>query len=193
MAVSLYIRCVCAGIPSASHHRPRMRPAEYAAESTTTLKDNPRFGGLSSFALSRRMAKNDPRVVLITIVLSLGNLAICIHRSSRVYLFQQSRCLQHYLTFDPTVISPQWEVEESLCKIQEVQSSLSTTEGIDSVLQLLPALVALPTFQKLLPITGLRRLLLINLACVACGISLSIFFCKRCIPGFGDEAVLIVG
>lgn len=160
-----------------------MDSTEHIAESTTP-EDSPRnFGylyarnGLSSFAPSV-MAKNDSRVLLITTVLALGNLAVCIHRSSRPYLFQQSRCLQYYLIFDSKVINPQWEVEESLCKIKEVQSSLSTIEGIDTVLQLLPALLVLPTFQKLLPITGLRRLLIINLTGVACGVFLSNFFCK---------------
>ena len=80
----------------------------------------------------------DLRVVLIGAILTLGNLAICLHRSSRVYLFQQSLCLQYYLVAQPNHVSADWEVEESLCKIREIQSSLSMIEGLDTFLQLLP-------------------------------------------------------
>ena len=80
----------------------------------------------------------DWQIVLITVVLTLGNLAICIHRSSRVYLYQQSICLQHYLSVDPTRVSAQWVVEESLCKTPKIQSPLSMFEGVDTMLMLLP-------------------------------------------------------
>lgn len=86
----------------------------------------------------------DPRVTMITAVLVLANLAICIHRSSRVYLFQQSLCLQHYLGTDAEKIGPHWRVEESLCKVKPVQSALSIIEGVDAFLQLLPGQSSIP-------------------------------------------------
>ena len=78
------------------------------------------------------------RVLIITAVLVISNLAISIHRSSRVYLFQQSLCLQHYIATDPQKVGLDWLVEESLCKVKQVQSSLSIIEGVDAFLQLLP-------------------------------------------------------
>ena len=78
------------------------------------------------------------QVVLVAAVVVLANLAICIHRSSRVYLFQQSLCLQHIMATNPQNIGPQWRIEEKLCRIREVQSPLSLTEGVDAFLQLLP-------------------------------------------------------
>lgn len=50
----------------------------------------------------------DTRVLLITAVLVLANLAICIHRSSRLYLFQQSLCLQHYRMVDSHKVGSDW-------------------------------------------------------------------------------------
>ncbi|KAG8533049.1 uncharacterized protein KY384_001832 [Bacidia gigantensis] len=85
----------------------------------------------------------DKRILLITIVLTLGNLAICIHRSSRIYLYQQSQCLQHYLAADPQKVSAEAEVEEEACKIKEVQSPLSIIEGVDAFLSLLPVIAAI--------------------------------------------------
>lgn len=143
----------------------------------------------------------DLRVLTITAILVTANLAVCIHRSSRVYLFQQSLCLQYYLATDVEKVSSQWSVAEDLCRIKEVQSTLSMIEGADAFLQLLPgqyphcfqrislaegslivvrfpALLMLATFQKLLPIVGLRRCLLVNVAFSGAGIVLSIFFCK---------------
>ena len=138
----------------------------------------------------------DSRVVLVAITLTLGNLAICIHRSSRVWLFQQSQCLQHFLAVDTSRIVDS-QVPEAECKIKEVQSPLSMIEGADMFLQMLPgkislaetefmsilpdlliiALLVLPTYQKLLPIIGLRRFLFINLSFLGCGVFLSTFFC----------------
>lgn len=80
----------------------------------------------------------DLRVSIITAVLVLANLAVCIHRSSRVYLFQQSLCLQHCLATDPRQVGPHRLVEKSLCKVKQVQSTLSIIEGVDAFLQLLP-------------------------------------------------------
>lgn len=77
-------------------------------------------------------------VATIAAVLVLANLAVCIHRSSRLYLFQQSLCLQHYLSTDVNKIGPLWHVDEALCKVQQVQSPLSIIEGLDAFLQLLP-------------------------------------------------------
>ena len=82
-------------------------------------------------------------VAIVAIIITLGNLALCIHRSSRVYMYQQSQCLQYYLVNDPTKINDAWEIEESLCKISEVQSPLSMIEGLDTFLQLLPGAAVL--------------------------------------------------
>ncbi|KAL8671124.1 MAG: hypothetical protein Q9168_004369 [Polycauliona sp. 1 TL-2023] len=77
-------------------------------------------------------------VLVITAVLVLANLSICIHGSSRLWIFQQSICLQHYLATDPSQVGLASLVEESRCKIQQVQSTLSIIEGVDVFLQLLP-------------------------------------------------------
>ena len=81
----------------------------------------------------------DSRIILITAFLTVGNLATCLHRSSRVYLYQQSQCLNHYRVTDPSVIeSDGVSVEEMKCKGGEIQSSLSLVEGGDAFLTLLP-------------------------------------------------------
>ena len=78
------------------------------------------------------------QVVLLGAVLNVSYLATCIHKSSRVYLFQQAQCRNYYQANDPTKIDSHYHVEEALCKIQEVQSPLSILDGIDSFLQNLP-------------------------------------------------------
>ena len=78
------------------------------------------------------------QIVLLGAVLNVSYLATCIHKSSRVYLFQQAQCLNYYRANDPTKIDSHYHVEEALCKIHEVQSSLSILDGIDSFLQNLP-------------------------------------------------------
>ena len=78
------------------------------------------------------------QIVLLGAVLNVSYLATCIHKSSRVYLFQQAQCLNYYQANDPTKIDSHHHVEEALCKIQEVQSPLSILDGIDSFLQNLP-------------------------------------------------------
>lgn len=78
------------------------------------------------------------QIVLLGAVLNVSYLATCIHKSSRVYLFQQAQCLNYYQANDPTKVDSHYHVEEALCKIHEVQSPLSILDGIDSFLQNLP-------------------------------------------------------
>ena len=84
--------------------------------------------------------QDSPRwtTICITIILTLGNLAISLHRSSRVYMLQQSLCLQHFLIVDPQKVNEYKEVDEKYCKVAEVQSPLSFLEGLDYFLHLLP-------------------------------------------------------
>jgi len=78
------------------------------------------------------------QIFLLGVVLTLANLAAIIHKSSRVFLFQQSQCLAYYMATDRSKIDSQYRVEEALCKIGDIQSRLSITDGIDSFLSYLP-------------------------------------------------------
>lgn len=88
--------------------------------------------------VQNRSISIDRRIVQIIAVLTLGNLAICLHRSSRVYLFQQSQCLVYYMRVDPSKIAPDFTIDEALCKNKEVQSPLSIIDGVDAFLMMLP-------------------------------------------------------
>lgn len=92
------------------------------------------------------MSSSDPaqkasvtrHIILFGTILTLGNLADIIHKSSRVYLFQQAQCLLYYQNVDPTKIQHDFRIEEALCKVSPVQSRLATIDGIDSFLNFLP-------------------------------------------------------
>ena len=145
------------------------------------------------------------RLILLGAIITLGNLADIIHKSSRVYLFQQAQCLLYYKYLDPTVIKQDFSIDEALCKVTPVQSHLATIIGVDSFLSFLPresrltlviyaasvtspkkspfrslifspiddaksvsltvALLLLAPYTELLPRMGLRRLVLLNIAC----------------------------
>ena len=78
------------------------------------------------------------RIVLMSILLTSANLALTLTKSSRVFLFEQARCLLYYQVNDPTRIDPKDGVTETLCKIEGIQYPLSIIVGIDTVLSLLP-------------------------------------------------------
>lgn len=78
------------------------------------------------------------QILLLGAVLTLANLAAIIHKSSRVFLFQQSQCLAYYMATDPSKIHAQYHVEEAMCKLDAIQSRLSIYDGIDSFLSNLP-------------------------------------------------------
>ena len=80
----------------------------------------------------------DRRIIVITAILASGNLSICLHRSSRVYLLQQSQCLEFYSYHDAAKIGADSMVDERLCKIKDVQSVLSVLEGVDGFCAVLP-------------------------------------------------------
>ena len=77
-------------------------------------------------------------VVLLGALLMLGNLGSVLHKSSRVYLFQQAQCFNYYEIHDATKIDANYRIEEALCKLPLVQSRLSMVDGVDSFLQSLP-------------------------------------------------------
>ncbi|KAL8819805.1 MAG: hypothetical protein Q9223_001842 [Gallowayella weberi] len=78
------------------------------------------------------------QVWLLGAVLTLENLAAVLHQSSRVYLYQQTQCLNYYKAHDPTQIDRTSQIPELLCKIPQVQSPLAITDGIDSFLSCIP-------------------------------------------------------
>ena len=84
------------------------------------------------------IASTTSSIILLGAILTLGNLADSIHKSSRVYLFQQAQCLLYYKNSDPTKIQTDLRVDEALCKVSPIQSRLATVEGIDSFLNFLP-------------------------------------------------------
>ena len=78
------------------------------------------------------------QLLLLGAILTLANLGMVLHRSSRVYLFQQTQCFNYYAVSDPSRIDAHSRVQESLCKLREIQAPLSVTDGIDSFLARLP-------------------------------------------------------
>ena len=84
------------------------------------------------------------RILLMSIVFTVGNLALTLNKSSRVYLFQQARCLMYYQFNDSTKIDSDNGVNENLCKLEGVQYPLSITMGIDAILSMLPGNVSRP-------------------------------------------------
>ena len=90
--------------------------------------------------LSSPERKIDYRIVLITLAVTIGHLAISTHRSSRVYLYQQSLCFTYYRHHEPATVEGPSQVDESLCKIPNIQSPLSIVEGFDVLFQLIPGI-----------------------------------------------------
>ncbi len=78
------------------------------------------------------------RIVLMSALLVFDNLALTLTKSSRVYLFEQARCLIYYQDNDSTKIDSGNGVQESLCKLEGVQYPLSVIVGIDAILVMLP-------------------------------------------------------
>ena len=71
-------------------------------------------------------------------VLFLGNLGGVLHKSSRVYLFQQALCLDYYRLNDISTLGSAFSINEVQCKDPAVQSRLSIYDGLDAFLLSLP-------------------------------------------------------
>ena len=92
---------------------------------------------MSTTALMQKTSATN-RIILLGAILTLGNLAEIIHKSSRIFLFQQALCLVHYKNLDPSKIHTGFRIDEALCKVTPIQSRLATIDGIDSFLYCLP-------------------------------------------------------
>ena len=77
-------------------------------------------------------------IILLGTIITLGNLAEILHKSSRVYLFQQALCSVYYSSKSLGEPSLDYLKDESLCKVSKVQSRLSMVDGADSCLAFLP-------------------------------------------------------
>ena len=77
-------------------------------------------------------------IVLLGGILTLANLGTILHKSSRVYLFQQALCFNYYQIHDVSKIGTEYRIEEALCKVKAIQARLSIFDGVDAFLQLLP-------------------------------------------------------
>ena len=111
---------------------PRLRTSPLPRLKTTMFQDVPP----AKMSVRRR-------ILLMSIVFTVGNLALTLNKSSRVYLFEQARCLIYYQVNDSTKIDSENGVNESLCKLEGVQHPLSVTVGIDAILSMLPGKVSM--------------------------------------------------
>lgn len=91
-----------------------------------------------STSISKLLVPVINRIILFGVILTLTALSVVIHKSSRVYLYQQAQCLLYYKTFDPSKIRPDFSIDEAFCKVSAIQSRLATIDGIDSFLSSLP-------------------------------------------------------
>ena len=110
------------------------------------------------------------RILLMSIVLTFGNLALTLTKSSRVYLFEQARCLIYYQVNDSTKIDSENGVNESLCKLDGVQRPLSILVGIDAILSMLPGKLSYLHIWCLSSGRSLETYIPTKLACSALGL-----------------------
>ena len=76
----------------------------------------------------------------MSVTLTLSNLALCMTRNSRVYLFEQAQCLLYYQSHGSVEVNTHDSIKETLCKLDDIQYPLSIVVGIDSFLSLLPGI-----------------------------------------------------
>ena len=92
---------------------------------------------MSTSTLTQKASATN-RIILLGAILTIGNLAEHLHKSSRIYLFQQAQCLLHYQNVDPSKIDSDFRIDEALCKVKPIQSRLAAIDGVDSFLYFLP-------------------------------------------------------
>ncbi|KAF2753568.1 hypothetical protein EJ05DRAFT_504664 [Pseudovirgaria hyperparasitica] len=121
---------------------------------------------------------------LISSIMAFSSIARALQNTSRVYLYEQSRCRIQYLDHDPALLSTtgSLSVPEALCKTEEIQSTVASFVGADFFVSALPGIFVLAAYQKLLPVVGFRPLLFLNALATAISLSLytiSFYFQKR--------------
>ena len=114
-------------------------PSPYSSPSTTRIGRQP---GLERIMLDEPSPPSPPpvrrQILTTSVVLTLSNLALCMTRNSRVYLFEQAQCLLFYHSHGSMQVDLGSRIEEGLCKGDEIQYPLSVVVGVDTFLSLLP-------------------------------------------------------
>ncbi|KAL3426061.1 MFS multidrug transporter [Phlyctema vagabunda] len=84
-----------------------------------------------------------------------------------IKIYENSLCVAYYLVHDPSVIGPGDIIEESLCKITEVQVSLATIRGWKSLYDTIPVLLLAIPYGKLGDRYGHRKIMSLSLVGLA--------------------------
>ena len=73
-----------------------------------------------------------PRTAIRTVIalLLLVNLAMSLHQLPLNRVIERRLCSEHYAATDPSVIDPDGRVDERLCKIDVIQKSLGSIQGV---------------------------------------------------------------
>ena len=70
-------------------------------------------------------------------LMAVAALATAILRCARLFLIEQALCRTHYAIADPSLVRPDGSVDESLCKLDNLQADLALVSGLYEVITLL--------------------------------------------------------
>ncbi|KAH7354958.1 hypothetical protein BKA65DRAFT_231744 [Rhexocercosporidium sp. MPI-PUGE-AT-0058] len=98
-----------------------------------------------------------------TLILVLGSFGYMLYTSTHVYLMEQSVCREYYRAHEPTLVGKNGLMDETICKIPQIQSRVAETLGVYRVLTYLPALFMAGPYGKIARTIGKKPVMYMNL------------------------------
>ncbi|KAG4437358.1 hypothetical protein IFR05_007164 [Cadophora sp. M221] len=136
--------------------------------------------------LKRRMSdtsEDGSALLPATLILVLGSFGYMLYASTHVYLMEQSGellaqypkrsegelimlnakvCREYYRTHDPDLVGTNGLMDETICKIPQIQSRVAEILGVFRVLTYLPALFMAGPYGKIARVIGKRPIMFMN-------------------------------
>ncbi|KAJ5042165.1 uncharacterized protein L3040_004722 [Drepanopeziza brunnea f. sp. 'multigermtubi'] len=128
---------------------------------------------------SRVSGVPDRRSALVpaALIMTLSSLGAILHSSAHVYLIEQAICRDYYASLENIGMGGGSLIDETICKIPNIQSKVASTYGIYKMLTYVPALFLAGPYGKIGRVIGKKPVLILNMGSL--GFS-GIFFAAVC-------------
>ncbi|OWP02163.1 hypothetical protein B2J93_3595 [Marssonina coronariae] len=130
--------------------------------------------------IMRRLAANqDASSALLpaTLIMTLGSFGAILYSSAHVYLIEQAVCREHYASLENLPPKEGGLMDESSCKIPQIQSHVASIYGLYKMLTYVPALFLAGPYGNTARRIGKKPIMLVNMASL---MTSGIFFAAVC-------------
>lgn len=98
------------------------------------------------------------------LIMTLSSFGAILYSSAHVYLIEQAVCRDHYASLENVGMGGGELIDETICKIPDIQSEVASIYGLYKMLTYVPALFIAGPYGRFGAVIGKKPILLLNMA-----------------------------